>query len=162
MRLALLALAAALLAALPVMPAQAQPRRLAEGRVVMGLAVAPSGLDPHAYAANSDGTVHVNIYEALVRLDAAGNIEPALATFWHVEDGLTWDVALRPGVAFHDGTPFTAQDVAASFARAAGLKTSLRGLASKLQAITQVEVRGPHALRLHTARPTPGLLGDLA
>lgn len=156
------ALAAALLAALLASPAVAEPRRLAEGRVVMGLAVAPSGLDPHAYAANSDGTVHVNIYEALVGIDPAGKAQPALATGWRVADGLVWDIALRPGVAFHDGTPFTAEDVAASFARAAGLKTSLRGLASKLQAITAVELLGPHALRLRTARPTPTLLHDIA
>lgn len=36
------------------------------------------------------------------------------------------------------------------------------GLASKLQAMAEVEVRGPHALRLRTARPSPGLVGDLA
>jgi peptide/nickel transport system substrate-binding protein len=166
MRRVPLAFAAALLGALLAAPAQAQgqahPRRVAEGRVVMGLATAPSGLDPHAYAANTDASVHVNIYESLVRLSAEGQVQPALATAWRVEDGLAWDFTLREGVAFHDGTPFTAEDVAASFARAAGLKTSLRGLASKLQAITAVELHGPHALRLRTARPAPGLAEDLA
>lgn len=158
----LLCVLAALLAAALAPAAQAQPRRVADGRVVLGLAVAPSGLDPHAYAASSDATVHMNIYEALVRVSESGQTEPSLATGWRVSDGLVWEFTLREGVAFHDGTPFTAEDAAASFARAAGLKTSLRGLASKLQAITAVEVRGPHALRLRTARPSPGLVGDLA
>ncbi len=160
---------AALLAGLLVSagPAAAQPRpaadgRVAAGRLVVGLSVAPSGLDPHAYAANSDSAVHANIYEALVRIDPAGAAAPSLATGWSVAEGFAWDIALRPGVVFHDGTPFTAQDVVASFARASGLKTSLRGLASKLQPITRVDVRGPHALRLYTAGPAPTLIADLA
>ena len=160
-------LAALLVGLLVAGPAAAQPRlaadgRVAAGRLVVGLSVAPSGLDPHAYAAASDSTVHANIYEALVRIDPAGAATPALATGWSVAEGFAWDIALRPGVMFHDGSPFTAEDVVASFARASGLKTSLRGLASKLQPITRVEVRGPHALRLHTAGPAPTLIADLA
>jgi len=45
-------------------------------------------------------------------------VQPSLATRWSVSrDGLTWSFTLREGVRFHDGTPLTATEVAASFAR---------------------------------------------
>lgn len=53
----------------------------------------------------------------LVRLNrSSGDIEPALATSWSLsDDGLSYTLKLRQGVAFSDGTPFTAADVAFSF-----------------------------------------------
>ena len=51
-------------------------------------------------------------------LDAGKTIIPDLATNWDVsEDGHTWTFPLREGVAFHDGTILTADDVAASWSR---------------------------------------------
>lgn len=50
--------------------------------------------------------------EPLVELDAKGEFAPRLATAWTVsDDGLTWTFSLRAGVTWHDGKPFTAEDV---------------------------------------------------
>jgi peptide/nickel transport system substrate-binding protein len=68
-------------------------------------------MDPHA---RSDGFVtsfDMNMYEALLRRDRDLKLEPALATEWSNVDPSTWRFKLRHGVAFHDGTPFTADDV---------------------------------------------------
>src|SRR5919197_198649 len=46
-----------------------------------------------------------------------GKVGPSLATSWKNLDDTTWEVRLRHGVRFHDGTPFTARDVKASFDR---------------------------------------------
>src|SRR6266446_3757867 len=44
-------------------------------------------------------------------------VGPSLATSWKALDDTTWEVKLRQGVKFHDGSPFTAKDVKASFER---------------------------------------------
>jgi peptide/nickel transport system substrate-binding protein len=151
----------ALLCAAAAGAASGQPGGPRSDRLVMGLAAGPSGLDPHGYAGASDTSVTRNIYEALAHVDAHGQIQPSLAESWTVRDELVWDFALRPGVAFHDGTPFTAADVAASIARVPRLKTSLAGLAGFLQPIASLEVRGPYAVRIRTSVPAPDLLRNL-
>src|SRR5262249_59518791 len=44
-------------------------------------------------------------------------VVPNLATSWKNVDDTTWEVKLRPNVKFHDGSPFTARDVKATFER---------------------------------------------
>lgn len=53
-----------------------------------------------------------NVYEPLIYLGSDYTLKPGLATSWTLQpDGKTWRFALRKGVTFHDGTPFTADDV---------------------------------------------------
>lgn len=56
--------------------------------------------------------------EALVALDADGQVQPLLATEWTQIDDVTWDFTIREGVTFHDGTPLTAESVVTSFEKA--------------------------------------------
>jgi peptide/nickel transport system substrate-binding protein len=151
----------ALLALLAVAPAGAS-QRLAEGRIAIAHAVPPSGMDPHSYGSISDLSVLYNVYEALFHRDGRNRLVPGLATAWHAADETTWEVTLRQGVVFHDGTPFAAEDVVASYARVPLLRTSLRSPAIKLQAIASIELLGPHALRIRTNRPAPELPDELA
>ena len=58
------------------------------------------------------------IYESLVARDRNFAIEPALAVSWQPVDAKRWRFKLRPNVKFHDGTPFTADDVVFSIERA--------------------------------------------
>jgi len=57
--------------------------------------------------------------ETLVILDELGDAQPSLATAWEQLDGRTWRFDVRQGVTFHDGTPLTADQVAASLTAAA-------------------------------------------
>ncbi len=64
-----------------------------------------------------------NLYDALInwdlsKSDAASDIKPGLATEWHVDpnDHKRWLFTLREGVKWHDGCPFTADDVVWNFA----------------------------------------------
>jgi 4-phytase/acid phosphatase/peptide/nickel transport system substrate-binding protein len=58
------------------------------------------------------------LFDTLTRLDDAGNVQPNLALSWsHSDDFKTWTIALRPGVKFHDGTPYNAEAVAWNYAR---------------------------------------------
>jgi len=74
-------------------------------------------LDPHS---QNHATTHAIIqytYEGLVRYDRDYKIEPALATGWKQMSDTHWRFNLRKGVKFHDGTPFTADDVVFSYGR---------------------------------------------
>jgi peptide/nickel transport system substrate-binding protein len=57
------------------------------------------------------GGIERVVYEALAEHDPSLQIRPALARAWHVEGDSTFLFALREGVRWHDGHPFTARDV---------------------------------------------------
>lgn len=56
-------------------------------------------------------TPNLNVYETLVALNADYTLRPALAERWEFVEPNTWRFHLRPGVTFHDGQRFTADDV---------------------------------------------------
>ena len=78
----------------------------------------PQTMDPHALALLYHARVSTQIYESLVGRDEKFQLEPALALSWQATGPLAWRFKLRPGVTFHDGAPFTADDVAFSIERA--------------------------------------------
>jgi peptide/nickel transport system substrate-binding protein len=83
-------------------------------------------LDPY----NLNETFHLgfqgNIYEGLIRRGPNLEIEPALAERWEVMEPTRWRFYLRKGVKFHDGTPFTADDVVFSAIRVRHPDSDLR------------------------------------
>ena len=74
--------------------------------------------DPHSQNENLTNNINLLIYEFLVDRDKKLGLRAALAESWKQVDPTTWRFKLRPGVKFHDGTPFTADDVVFSFERA--------------------------------------------
>ncbi|CAG1015811.1 Heme-binding protein A [Burkholderiaceae bacterium] len=77
----------------------------------------PQTMDPHALALLYHTRVITQIYESLVWRDEQYRIEPGLAVSWHAVNPTTWRFRLRPGVTFHDGSPFTADDAVFSIER---------------------------------------------
>jgi peptide/nickel transport system substrate-binding protein len=151
----LLASAAAALAAGPA-------RALGGRAVAIGLADAISSLDPHFYNATPNHTLAVHLFDRLVDRDAAARPVPGLALSWQPAGDSGWDFTLRPGVRWHDGAAFTADDVAFTVERARAVPNSPGGFAGMLRAIVRVEVLEPLRLRLHTYGPAPTLPRDLA
>ncbi len=78
----------------------------------------PQSMDPHGLALQYQTRVISQIYDSLVGRDRNFALEPALAVSWQQVDPKRWRLKLRPGVKFHDGTPFTADDVVFSIERA--------------------------------------------
>jgi peptide/nickel transport system substrate-binding protein len=74
-------------------------------------------LDPHSQDHNSSNAIGAHIYEGLTRLSKDYRPEPSLATKWTYLSPTQVRFELRKGVQFHDGTPFTADDVVFSFGR---------------------------------------------
>jgi peptide/nickel transport system substrate-binding protein len=110
-------------AAAPTAAAAAQAST--KPKIIVGLVQEPTALDPTADATASIATTLLdNLYQGLVRLDGSGKILPSLARSWDVSpDGTLITFKLATGVKWHDGSPFTAQDVKFSYERAASAET---------------------------------------
>ncbi len=78
----------------------------------------PQTMDPFSQNESLTNMINAQIYDFLVARDKKLEIVPALATEWKQEGPLKWTFKLRPNVKFHDGRPFTADDVVFSLERA--------------------------------------------
>lgn len=90
------------------------------GDLVVSVRSEPQSFSPYAQRDSTTQLVGLLTQAKLVRVNAATqDLEPWLATSWALaDDGLRFTVKLRTGVAFADGTPFTADDVVFSLAAA--------------------------------------------
>src|SRR6266700_1365863 len=73
--------------------------------------------DPHSQNHATTLAMLMHVYEGLTRYGRKYEIEPALATSWKQMSPTQWRFNLRKNVKFHDGTPFTADDVVFSYNR---------------------------------------------
>jgi peptide/nickel transport system substrate-binding protein len=73
--------------------------------------------DPHSQNELMTNSLNGQVYETLTRRGKDLAPMPALATEWTQVTPLIWRFKLRPGVRFHDGRPFTADDVVFSMQR---------------------------------------------
>ncbi|MGH7392768.1 MAG: ABC transporter substrate-binding protein [Candidatus Rokuibacteriota bacterium] len=81
-------------------------------------------------------------------------VRPSLAVSWKALDETTWEVKLRQGVRFHDGSPFTAKDVKATFDRVLDPTKKLTARGNHVK-IKSVEVVDDHTARFKTDGPYP-------
>jgi len=100
----------ALLALLAAGAAQAQALRWASQGD-------PQTMDPHSQNESMTNMMNGQVYEGLIARDKSLGLVPALALSWQQTSPLSWRFKLRPNVKFHDGSPFTADDVVFSIVR---------------------------------------------
>jgi peptide/nickel transport system substrate-binding protein len=74
-------------------------------------------LDPHFSLQPPDMQIARNFFDNLIFFDAKQHLVPGLAESWSQIDEQTWEFKLRHDVKWHDGSPFTADDVIFSFSR---------------------------------------------
>lgn len=87
--------------------------------LIYGYEQEPSALDPHFVSDGAAFSMGSNIFEGLVWINEAGEIEPLLAEDWTIsDDGLVYTFNIREGVTFHNGDPLTSADVKFSYDRA--------------------------------------------
>jgi peptide/nickel transport system substrate-binding protein len=93
------------------------PRR--GGRLRVGHVGAGKGesFNPARGSSFIDASRYFNVFDPLSRVGPTLDVEPGLALEWNAnEDSTVWEVKLRPDVTWHDGKPFTADDVLYTFA----------------------------------------------
>lgn len=120
----------------------------------------PSTIDPAKANINWEFTVTRNVYDRLVdyKLDDPGTLLPALATEWE-RDGKTWTFKLRDGVTFHDGSPFTADDVKATIERDLRIGQGQSYLINDIESVTVVD---PLTVEIETEAPNVFLASNLS
>lgn len=119
-------------------------------RIAVG--IDPDTLDPVQQTTTTVGNIVDYMVETLTKLTPEGGIAPFLAERWTVSgDGLQYTFTLRPGVTFHDGTPFNAQAVKWNFDRLKDPQVRVPGRAS--YPIAQSEVVNDTTVRVTLQRP---------
>ncbi|MFT0890952.1 ABC transporter substrate-binding protein [Pseudochelatococcus sp. G4_1912] len=123
--------------------------------ITIGVRLEPPHLDPTAGAAAAIGEItYANIYEGLTRIDRNGEVKPGLADRWEVsDDGRVYTFHLRPGISFHDGSSFDADDAKFSLDRATA-DDSVNPQKALLEPIEAVDIIDPRTLRIELKRPT--------
>lgn len=136
--------------------ARAQDSAEKGGRLVVAADSEPRNLNPAIVASNGVFFVASKIVEPLAEatFDGESGLSPRLATAWDGSaDGLTVTFRLREGVTWHDGTPFTAADVAFS---ALEVWKPLQNLGRVVfKALDKVETPDDHTAIFHFSEPTP-------
>lgn len=133
-------------------------------RIVYGLTLNPSGLDPHIHVSNELGIPFFSVYDTLVyRHPQTMDFVPGLAERWEMApDGLSWTFMLRRDVTFHDGTPFNAQAVAANLDRIADPELASGKSLALLGPYTGYTVVDDYTITLHLSEPYAPLLDGLS
>src|SRR5215510_11090267 len=123
--------------------------------IVYGLQSDVQNWDPPNSVLRESIILGYNVFDHLAARDLkTGKVGPSLATSWRALDDTTWEVKLRQGVKFHDGTPFTSKDVKATFDRVLdpAKKMIARGNHAKIKG---VEIVDDYTVRFKTDGPYP-------
>ena len=116
-------------------------------------------MDPHAQNEGLNNAISEHVYDALVARDRKMAIEPSLALSWQQMNPTTMRFKLRDKVTFHDGAPFSADDVVFSITRALE-KTS--NFAAYMQGIKEAKKVDNLTVDLILNGPVPTLLDQLS
>ncbi|TBW41189.1 ABC transporter substrate-binding protein [Siculibacillus lacustris] len=155
MRIRSLTLATSLVAlglAAALVPASAQTLNI-------GVRAGPLSIDPHFTAVGTQAEAVKHIFDSLVVSGNDLELKPGLATSWTVLDETHWEFKLRPGVKFHDGSDFTAEDVKFSIERIPAV-TGPNPTTIYVRRVKGITIVDPLTIRIETDGPAPTLPND--
>ena len=144
-------LAGAALAAALTIPTQAATLHWAAQNDILTL-------DPHSQNHATTNAILMHSYEGLTRYGPSYQVEPALATKWTAISPTQVRFELRRGVKFHDGSPFTADDVVFSFGR---IKQPQGTMQIYVTGISEVKKVDDYTVDLMLSGPNPILLRNI-
>ena len=127
----------------------------------IGLASEPSSMDPHYHNLSPNNAFGRHVFDHLIGQDEKQRLVPALAVSWKPINDTTWELKLRKGVKFHDGSPFTADDVLFTAERAQNVPNSPSSFGLYLKGKTFKKV-DDYTVHVTTAKPYPLMANDLA
>ena len=109
-------------------------------------------LDPHSQNHNTTSAILQHSYEGLTRFSKDYQVEGALASEWKAVSPTQVRFTLRKGVKFHDGSPFTADDVVFSFQRIKAPTSNMHAFVAGVKEIKKIDA---HTVDLILERPDP-------
>ncbi len=145
-------LAVGLIMAALALPASAQTLRWASQGD-------PQTMDPHSQNESMTNMMNGQVYEGLVARDKKLGLVPALATSWEQVSPLVWRFKLRPNVKFHDGSPFTADDVVFSIERGQHVNSQINNYATAVGTPKKID---DLTVEFHLKQPNPIFLQHIA
>src|SRR5438132_9990392 len=125
--------------------------------LVLALNRDQNNMDPHMHFQRVGIIMNINMYDSLLHKNTKLEYEPSLATAWKTLDDTTWEFTLRQGVKFHNGDPFSAEDVKFSFERVLDPATKSPQYGN-IRGIKEVKIIDPLTVHLITDKPFPLLL----
>jgi len=99
----------------------------------------PQTMDPHSQNESMTNMMNGQVYERLTSRDKQLAIIPGLAVSWEQTTPLQWRFKLRPNVKFHDGTPFSADDVVFSIERGQAATSQIANYANAVGKARKVD-----------------------
>ena len=126
----------------------------------VGLKAEPSSIDPHYHNLTPNNALAREVFDRLVMPDETQQLKPGLATSWKAVDDLTWEFKLRKGVKFHDGSPFTADDVVFTFERAVNVPNSPSSFGTYIKGKTIKKI-DDYTVHITTKKPYPLMANDM-
>jgi peptide/nickel transport system substrate-binding protein len=129
--------------------------------LTIGTGGSATSLDPHFFNAAPNSALTQHIFDRLVDRDAFARVQPMLAESWRLVSDTEWEFTLRRDVTWHDGRPFTADDVIFTYQRAPNVPNSPGGFGAPLRSIKELQAVDAHTLRIVTHTPNPVLLPEL-
>ncbi len=158
-RVVALSLAFASMVFVSAASAQSKPTNARD--ISIGLQAAITSMDPHYHNIGPNNGTLRHIFEPLITQDGNQKLIPALATSWKALDDTTWEFKLRKNVRWHDGSPFTGEDVAFTLKRVPNVPNSPSSFATFTKPIVDVKIIDPHTIIFKTASPHVLLPSDL-
>ncbi len=141
----------------------AQPEAPTGTKLVYGLTLSPSGIDPHVDVSSELGIPLNSVYDTLVYRSGSGELRPMLAESWSVsDDGREYTFRLRAGVIFHDGTTFDATAVKRTLDRITDPATGSRKAVSLLGPYAGCRVVDERTLVVELNEPYAPLLDSFS
>ena len=122
----------------------------------------PSAVDPQYHNLGPNNAMARHFYDRLIHTDKTQRHQPGLAVSWKAIKDDTWEIKLRRGVKFHDGSPFTADDVLFTIERAPNVPNSPSSFAIYTKQMKSIKAKGSHTLIIKTDGPYPLMPNDLA
>jgi peptide/nickel transport system substrate-binding protein len=115
--------------------------------------------DPHGQNEGINNLINDEVFERLVVRGRKLELVPGLATRWEMVSPTRWRFTLRRGVTFHDGAPFSADDVVFSIERAQMPTSNFKVFATPLGKVRKVD---DFTVEFETPAPTPVLVENVA
>ncbi len=127
--------------------------------LVLGVRAGPDSMDPHWSTLGGQAEALRHVFDTLLDVDENLQLKPGLAVEWTPIDDTTWEFKLREGVTFHNGEPFTAEDVKFSIERIP-VVTGPMPMTLYTKYVDSVEVVDDLTLRVTTKGTAPSLPND--
>jgi peptide/nickel transport system substrate-binding protein len=127
----------------------------------IGVKTETSSIDPHWQTLIVNIQIDRHFFDHLLEVGDRMELKPGLATEWKAIDETTWEFKLRKGVTWHDGSPFTADDVVFTWARTDQVPNAPAPFSQYTRGKTVTKI-DDHTIHVSTEGPYPLMATDVA